>query len=372
MKVKFTGVILIVCLLSLNAYSFGPDGHAWVGAIAQFLLAKNDPQTAQKVRALLNGIDLYDAANIPDRIKAWDRKPPTDPTSYHLSKEYAEIEDQLVAFWKANPPQNGENGPNHHIYHYTDISIFDKKYEDNETGASRFDIVHMIPYCIDVLQGKMSDNNDRRITKPVALILLVHYIGDIHQPLHVGADYFDASGQVNPDDKKHKGAGDEGGNTINLKLSGGQQFKMHSFWDGQAVQKALEQVQAELQNNPAKLSQINTELQNDAHHRDLKNAVAAAAQYFADTEPQNWKPKKSIDKWARLWADQMLPVAAQVHNRLKFSDIQISDKGTASATADEIVLPGQPSYLDWSGSVTQNEIHKGGWQLAYLLEKILK
>jgi hypothetical protein len=41
MKVKFISLILIVCCFSSTAFSFGPDGHAWVGAAAQFLLAKN-------------------------------------------------------------------------------------------------------------------------------------------------------------------------------------------------------------------------------------------------------------------------------------------------------------------------------------------
>lgn len=373
MKSKIIGLFVIFCFLSSNALAFGPDGHAWIGAIAQFRLAKLDPQTAQKVRSLLGGIDLYDAANIPDRIKAWDRKPPADPTSYHLSREYSEIENQLIAFWQANPQSNGDKGPNHDAFHYTDISIFEKKYSDKYAGATPFDIVHMISFCIAVLQGKIAENNDRKITKPVALILLVHYIGDIHQPLHVGEDYFDANGQVNPDDKKHKGAaGDAGGNTISLKLAGGQQFKMHSFWDGQTVQAALARVMSELQSNPQALAQANTELRNDAHHKELKAALAVPAQYFADTEPKDWKIKKSVDKWSRSLADQILPVSTEAHRRLKFSNIKISDKGTASADAEEIPQSGQVSYADWSGQVIENEIHKGGWQLADLLEKILR
>lgn len=374
MKLKFISLVLLIFfLLSSNAYSFGPDGHAWVGAIAQFRLAKIDPQTAEKVRALLKGIDLYDAANIPDRIKAWDRKAPTDPSSYHLSREYAEIETQLIAFWQANPQSGGETGPNHDAFHYTDISIFEKKYSDKYAGATPFDIVHMIPYCIAVLQGKINENNDRKITKPVALILLTHYIGDIHQPLHVGEDYFDAAGEVNPDDKQHKSAaGDQGGNTISLKLIGGQQYKMHSFWDGQTVQAALARVMTEVQSSPQALAQANTELQNDAHHKELKSTLAIPAQYFADTEPKGWKIKKGVGSWSRVLADQILPVSTEAHRRLKFSNIKISDKGTASADAEEIQVPGQSSYSDWSGQVIENEIHKGGWQLADLLEKILK
>ncbi len=77
----------------------------------------------------------------------------------------------------------------------------------------------MIPFCIDVLQGRVPEQNERRITKPVALILLAHYIADIHQPLHVGAEYFDQQGQVADPDKDKSALGDEGGNTFTLELS---------------------------------------------------------------------------------------------------------------------------------------------------------
>ncbi len=49
----------------------------------------------------------------------------------------------------------------------------------------------MINYCIRVLQEPIEKTNTFAITKPVAIILLAHYVGDIRQPLHVGAEYFD-------------------------------------------------------------------------------------------------------------------------------------------------------------------------------------
>jgi hypothetical protein len=49
--------------------------------------------------------------------------------------------------------------------------------------------------------GANPEQNERKITKPVALILLAHYVADIHQPLHVGAAYFDAQGRATDPDK---------------------------------------------------------------------------------------------------------------------------------------------------------------------------
>ena len=76
----------------------------------------------------------------------------------------------------------------------------------------------MIPFCIQVLQGRVPEQNERRITKPVALILLAHYVADIHQPLHVGAECFDQQGRVVDPNEDPSALGDEGGNTFALEL----------------------------------------------------------------------------------------------------------------------------------------------------------
>src|SRR5437773_221600 len=80
-------------------------------------------------------------------------------------------------------------------------------------------IVHMIPYCLQVLQGRVPEQNERKITKPVAIILLAHYVADIHQPLHVGTEYFDARGRPADPDKEKSALADEVGNTFTLELS---------------------------------------------------------------------------------------------------------------------------------------------------------
>ena len=101
--------------------------------------------------------------------------------------------------------------PSHHWFHYTDVPLADaEKYADGKAGRSQWDIVHMMRYCIAVLQGEEPEDNARKITKPIAVILLAHFVGDIHQPLHVGAQYFDAqgqSGQSRPGERDFPGRG---------------------------------------------------------------------------------------------------------------------------------------------------------------------
>ena len=154
----------------LQAYA--PLGHEIVGAIADERLA-NTP-TAAKIRALLNGMTLEKAAVIPDEIKGWDKKGADDPRSFHYTA-YRKIDMQLRDFWRANQPTHDPNSamPSHHWFHYTDVPVVRvEKYAEGNAGRSKWDVVHMIPYCIDVLQGRLPETNERRITKPVAIILL--------------------------------------------------------------------------------------------------------------------------------------------------------------------------------------------------------
>ncbi|MDQ2824087.1 MAG: hypothetical protein M3R29_01400, partial [Verrucomicrobiota bacterium] len=203
-------------------FAYGPTGHEIVGGIADKLLA-GKPAGA-KVSELIDGITLEKAAVMPDEIKAWDKKSPDDPKAFPHYTDHPKIDNQLREFWRANPPTHDVKSetPSHHWFHYTDVPIAkSEKYSDGQAGRSQWDIVHMIPYCVSVLRGETPEDNPRKITKPVAILLLAHFVGDIHQPLHVGAEYFDDAGQQIDPDKTKTALEDEGGNTLSLRLSTG-------------------------------------------------------------------------------------------------------------------------------------------------------
>ena len=152
---------------------------------------------------------------------------------------------RLRDFWRANQQIDNMNSaaPSHHWFHYADVPVVPaQKYGEGRVGRSKWDIVHMIPYCLQVLQGRVPEQNERKITKPVAIILLAHYVADIHQPLHVGTEYFDARGRLADPDKEKSALADEGGNTFALELSdesprsrGIHSKNFHDFWDYDAV-----------------------------------------------------------------------------------------------------------------------------------------
>src|SRR5438128_1501241 len=202
--------ILIFFAVVSSSLGYGPLGHEIVGAIANRKLAGT--ATAEKIKTLLDGIPLERASLIADDIKSWDKNGPDDRRGFHFP-DHPAIEQQLHDFWKANPPNPdaGDTTPSHHWMHYTDVPLLDaEKYGDGKTGRGNWDIVHTIPYCIGVLRGEIAEDNPRKITRTMAVILLAHCVGDIHQPLHVGAEYFNEAGEPIDPDRGATGLGDQG------------------------------------------------------------------------------------------------------------------------------------------------------------------
>jgi len=352
----------------LQAYA--PLGHEIVGAMADERLA-NTP-TAAKIRALLNGMTLEKAAVIPDEIKGWDKKGVDDPKSFHYAA-YRKIDMQLRDFWRANQPTHDPNSvmPSHHWFHYTDVPVVRlEKYAEGQAGRSKWDVVHMIPYCVEVLQGRVSEQNERRITRPVAVILLAHYVGDIHQPLHVGAQYFGAQGRVADPDKDSSCLPDEGGNTFTLELSdepprrrGMHKKTLHSFWDYDAVN--------------ALFPGVPNTLRKDELQEQIEPLKKQLVYEMASDEPRNWRMPANLEvrKYAEAWADEILPIAREVYERLKFTNVypqQEEDRVLAAGETEEKPMPDRIAYRAWATNVVGEELHKAGWRLADLLEKALR
>jgi hypothetical protein len=365
---KITSVSLATLFLACPCFGYGPPGHETVGAIADELLAKK-PAGAE-VKALIDGITLQRAAVMPDEIKGWDKKGVDDPKSFHY-RDHPKIDMQLREFWRANPPTHDVNSPmpSHHWFHYTDVPVVRvEKYADGKVGRSKWDIVQMIPFCVDVLQGRVPENNERKITKAVAVILLAHFVGDIHQPLHVGAQYFNDQGRaVDPD--KEKALEDEGGNTIILQLNeppragGMKKKKFHGFWDMDTVAELLPQI-----SNSVPKEQ----------RRALSDAgVTKLAHEMAAHEPKEWQLPATVNvrDYAQAWADEIQPIAREAHERLNFKNVkplQEEDRVVAAGEAEEKPAPDHVGYREWSSKIVRMELQKAGWRLADLLEKSVR
>ena len=225
----------------------------------------------------------------------------------------------------------------------------------------------MMRFCIEVLEGKRPETNDRKITKSIALILLAHLVGDIHQPLHVGAQYFDAQGRpVNPD-QVPEALPDEGGNSLQLKLADAaprrRNPKFHGFWDLDAVN--------------ANLPLLPDTVPKELRQEKMDLAEKSLTSRLAKVEPKNWQVPASmpVEGYPEAWANEILPVAREAHSPLQYEHIQPMVDHEQTVAGGEIVEPPShkgESYREWAAHTVLEEMHKAGWRLADLLSKLLQ
>jgi hypothetical protein len=224
--------------------------------------------------------------------------------------------------------------PHHHHYHYTDIPIQETAYRTNSKGADPEDVVRMIRRCISVLEGHGA--NPTNLTKKEALRLLVHYVGDIHQPLHVGAGYFDAQDHLANPNQVAGTSETHGGGWI--KYRGG----LHGYWDGDTVALAM-----------------------SAAHVTTPGAFAAR---LKQSPPAGWETTGFFSSWSTRWATEMLPDARKAHSLLTFGPRHMTGnpphpEWPAKAASDS-------AYDSWAKGVIKRNLALAGYRLAAVLKRI--
>ena len=370
MKPTMKRIALLLGILGLlpAAWGWGSRGHTLIGEIAAERL-KGTP-TAERVNELLAGLDLGIASRLPDDIKSWDpgpqgSYPDTDADLARLDRpENQAVRDALRAFHEANlayPPTGGERL--HRQFHYTDVPVARvESYRSGKVGRSPTDIVHMLAFCIKVLKGEESEHNQFMITKPVALILIAHFVGDIHQPLHVGAEYFTADGRkADPD--LHPDVpyfADAGGNTLLVHNIDGilsppeHERRLHVIWDEDLVTLMVQNVARHL--GPAGQDE------------------GAIVHYLIRHVPDHWQAPAAlpVESWPEAWADESQALSYAAHERLRFSQITIRPTRYGGEEAFGVATERAPhDYVPWACNVVQMQISRAGLRLAALLQASL-
>jgi S1/P1 Nuclease len=220
----------LVCQMS---HAWGPDGHHTVGALADKLIVGTHAEA--QVKAILGGtLSLANAAVWADCAKGVNPK----TFVYSGGGKFPECkifetttgEAEMSDFVQRNSTcvvKPGEEACNKQ-YHYTDVNIAQSKYKPGLVGTRDDDIVAAVSAAAHFLKGDPVPAPFSFKDKHEALLALSHYVGDIHQPLHVGTVYLSAAGKrVDPD----KSGFDPktfttGGNDLTVSGS-----NMHSRWD---------------------------------------------------------------------------------------------------------------------------------------------
>lgn len=240
----------------LAAQAWGADGHQTVATIAAGLI-KGTP-TEARVAALLGDMSLPQASLWADCAKGVS---PAQNYTYPSPGKYAECAPletpariaEMADYVRRNDKQctiGMDEDSCHRQTHYADITVQRSRYLLGFVGTRADDVAGALRTAILVLQGKPAEGPPHFKSKREALIVLVHLVGDLHQPLHVGSLYLDPQGHRLDPDKTGLDVGSftVGGNSLwvvgtakpPVPASGPAQPagaffgppKLHTLWDG--------------------------------------------------------------------------------------------------------------------------------------------
>lgn len=200
---RFSSSILVALSIAQQATCWGDLGHRTVALLAQKYLTTSASEALDSILANDKGYDFSDAAVFADRVK---RQRPFTKTWHYVGKVPSTI--YFKVDWSnsrkdardtpfADPPKCGLNYPADCTY--------------QRTGC----VISAINNHTAIFLSPATKDKDRQ----EALMFLIHFVGDLHQPLHVEDAY-------------------RGGNLIEpVKFGAVNTLNLHSVWDASVPHK---------------------------------------------------------------------------------------------------------------------------------------
>jgi hypothetical protein len=334
------GAILLLAPAA-STFAWGDDGHQTVGKIASLRIKT---RTAQKIAQILKpGETLATIATWADTVKERVGKTDPDPDTNAFLQDVSHNE------------KNRE-------WHYDDLPLDCKSYQTCTAFTPDNDIVHMLNVCIRTLQGHPDPQHP--LSERNALRLLVHFLGDIHQPLHVGCGFIDVNGpngQIliarDPAVIKQKNLPSDNG--ANQLVIDGEKKKLHGYWDFDLVTSLM----------------LSTDKQtSDTLGMFLKDSVRPKS---------GWNLQGPVSSWAVQLADDTLRQSRE-HT---YRGLNITGQRTITVTSrngQPVMRDGKPvtdvvyditlpsNYEALNREVVREQLAKAGYRLAKLLDAIYR
>lgn len=217
-----TTIIILTFFISFTSYAddWGQTGHRTTAAVADQYLTRKARKAIEK---LLDGQSLAFVSTYADEIKS-DSK----------YREYGPL-------------------------HYVNIP-FESDY-DSHPKNEKGDIIQGIDNCIAVLKSTTASKEE----KAFQLRMLIHFIGDLHQPLHTGL------------------SDDKGGNDFQVQWFGNG-TNIHRVWDTQMIE-SYGMSYMELVDNMPYLTRSERKKMASGNHRDwLEDSRILVKDIYANTE----------------------------------------------------------------------------------------
>lgn len=342
MKKIYTLVLVFAFVFSNNisVFAWGDEGHRAVGAEASVYLK---PATLNRITQILLGDSIAGVSVWADTIKRRADEDDLDPeTKLFLAND-----------------KNDKND----TWHYVDLPLDCADYNSCEGFKREDDIVQMINFCVRRLKTR-KDDPQHPMTERNALRMLIHLIGDLHMPFHVGAGFINENDlnniliETDPQRiKQFKFIDDAGGNKIVLKYKPvlakpeepERESSMHFFWDVEIVQRLM--FAAKRTRSP------------ETFGRFLKESI----------KPENsWNPQgNDVYQWASQWATDSLKQS----KRSGYKNVRITEKRereiNGRKVTDYLISRGDAAAYDAQAQETARiQIAKAGYRLAKMLEAI--
>jgi S1/P1 Nuclease len=332
---RAVAILTVSCLMLVGlthpAFSWGSDGHRTVGMVADLILEQR-PASRDRLRQILGENSLSNVSVWADCAKG-----------FRACRRDATPEERAFT----------DQNPRHHAFHYTDVPIQQLQYRAGTAGTGSDDVVQVVKHAVNVLRGRTPNQGPAVLNQRDALWLLVHLVGDIHQPLHVGAIYFDREcAEVVDPNVVGAGQPDFGIGTIVASTTGGNDLKigksknLHSYWDGGTVTGAMRLV-------------------------DVRNkSIDEFAWAIMSNPPSGWQTSGDPQTWSTQWATEVLPLANKALKRVEIGEGVPINGGRGLKCTWPVAL--DRGYTQWANQQALNQLGKAGFRLAALLRAVFE
>jgi hypothetical protein len=311
----------ISILCNEKALAWAQEGHAVVAAIAENLIS---PSTRIKVQELLStggDKDLISIASWADQviIAAHGEGP------LRGNQEAIEFNQKF--------PMSG-------MWHFVNLPLGATSFNQVRSFLTPDDVIHAISRCIKVLESSTLEPDT--FTKVQALRLLVHFVGDIHQPLHCGTGFYSFPEGGTPHlitapAEAFDQPNDRGGNLLFYGSNATEQ--LHALWDSVLVEEIDSSIDYKV------LAEFLTK------NNLPKEMVKTSGDYH---------------KWAEVWAIESVRIAAFAYRGITFG---MPEFDTSKHLARiNIILP--TNYLETNKGYAAQQLALAGVRLAQLLDSL--
>ncbi len=314
------GIVIVWMIFASSQvlFGWGAEGHRAIATLAEELISSG---TRAKVEALLKQCgeeDLASASTWADDIRPnarSDKPRPQDADSFN------------------------RQFPDNSNWHFVDLPLGTNSLVDAErfiTGRS--DVIDAIERCVAVLESSSSPAEE--INRSDALRLLVHFVGDIHQPLHCGTGFYRISETSPPVlvTSPNEAVGlpnDRGGNDLFY----GPKDELHALWDMDMV--------ADI-----------------AGTFDFRSLAAFLRREY---QRQTWQlTQGDYHHWPESWVLESVKAANQAYAGIRFNSVETM--GGTNSLWIGISLP--PDYEVKNRVMAAHQLTKAAVRLAQLLDKI--